>query len=87
MSKYLWNILISLDQLILNVVLSPLWNWLLKPYFKFGNPDETMSSVMGKNNQLDDNKCKGCIIICKMLSFLQISHCLKSIEKDEENIV
>ena len=66
--KYLWNILISIDQLI-NVVLF------------FGDPDETMSSRMGKH--LAKHDCPFCNFMCKLLNLIQKDHCVKSIEPDE----
>ena len=77
---YIWNILVSIDQLI-NVVLGPLLNVLLRPVDKFGDPDETLSSVFGKNVQR--GTCKGCYIICRILHLIDPDHCNKSIEKDE----
>lgn len=65
--KYFWNILISIDQLA---------NTLL-----FGNPDETISSRMGK--QVREGKCKGCYFICKLLHRIDPEHCHNSIEEDE----
>jgi len=65
--KYIHNILISLDQLV-NTLLG-------------GDPDETISSRVGKNY---DNS-----IIEKMINFLfssrQKDHCSESIEWDEGN--
>lgn len=66
--KYLWNILISIDQLI-NTVLF------------FGDPDETMSSRMGKH--LAKHDCPFCNLMCKFLNLFQKDHCVKSIEADE----
>lgn len=69
MKRYFWNILISLDQLA---------NTLL-----FGNPDETMSSRMGK--KIEKGECLGCFYLCRLLSWLfrQDKHCIQSIERDE----
>lgn len=80
MPKYIWNILIWLDQ-GLNVLFSPILNLLLdvKLDARFGDPDETLSSVFGKNV---DN-CRGCLIMCKILAKFDERHCKKSIEKDE----
>jgi hypothetical protein len=66
--KYIWNILISIDQLI-NVVLF------------FGDPDETMSSRMGKH--LAKHDCPFCNFMCGLLNLIQKDHCVKSIEADE----
>jgi hypothetical protein len=66
--KYLWNILIALDQFI---------NALL-----FGDPDETISSRMGKHLSKHDN-CPFCIFICRILDLFEKGHCIKRIEEDE----
>jgi len=63
--KYIWNILISIDQLA-NTVLG-------------GDPDETLSSRMGKKRET----CKLCYWLCRLLSMVDPSHCENSIEKDE----
>lgn len=76
--SYLWNILISLDQLV-NVVGSPLFNLLFSGDHKFGNPDETLSSVMGKN--IRKNNCVLCKGICAILNIFDKNHCKKSIEE------
>jgi hypothetical protein len=67
MKQYIWNLLISIDQLF-NTILA-------------GNPDETMSSRMGKH--LAKKDCPICNFICKLLNLIQKDHCVKSIEKDE----
>lgn len=63
--KYFWNILISIDQL---------GNTLLG-----GDPDETISSRMGKRKET----CKVCYWLCRLLSLIDHRHCTKSIEADE----
>ena len=78
MLTWLWNILISIDQFI-NVLFGPLLNWLLRPKAKFGDPDETLSSVFGKNKK----NCKTCYFICMALHLLDKNHCEESIETDE----
>lgn len=66
MKKYIWNLLISLDQL-LNTIF-------------WGDPDETISSRMGKRAAKGD---KFGLIVCKILNFFDEGHCQKSIEIDE----
>jgi len=66
MKRYLYNILIGIDQLV-NVVLA-------------GDPDETMSSRMGKHVAKHDNWF--CGMVCKLLNLIQKDHCMKAIEKD-----
>lgn len=65
--RYLWNILVSIDQLI-NTILG-------------GDPDETMSSRMGKH--LAKRDCLFCTFMCGLLNLIQKDHCVKSIEHDE----
>jgi len=65
--KYFWNILVSLDQFV-NTLLG-------------GDPDETISSRMGK--AIKEGRCRGCYIICRILHLFDSSHCMKSIEEDE----
>lgn len=67
MKQYFWNILISLDQTA-NTVLG-------------GNPDETMSSRMGKH--IKKNECALCKVVCFFLTKLDPNHCINSIEEDE----
>ena len=53
--KYFWNIAVSLDQLG-NVICSELLRLTLitkESEDPFGNPDETISSVIGKNKKAD----------------------------------
>lgn len=66
--KWVINILISIDQLA-NALTG-------------GDPDETISSRMGK--RLDN--CKACRFICKILNRLDwrnVDHCRNAIELDE----
>lgn len=65
--QYFWNVLVALDQFA-NTLLG-------------GDPDETMSSRMGKD--IRENKCKLCRVICYLLGLIQKDHCNKSIEPDE----
>lgn len=78
--RYIWNILILFDQAV-NVIFGPLLNMILRPKkSKFGDPDETLSSVMGKNVQ--DNECVGCKLICKLLHLIDKDHCVNNVERD-----
>ena len=65
MKKYVVNILISIDQFI-NTIFG-------------GDPDETLSSRMGKHEE----SCKICFYICMILNLFQKDHCRKSEEIDE----
>lgn len=82
MIDYLVRTLVSMDQLA-NVIFSPLLNWLTSDgAYKFGHPDETLSSVMGKN--IEKGHCRGCRWICRwILHPIDRNHCVDSIEEDE----
>lgn len=67
MKRYLWGVLISLDQL---------GNALLG-----GDPDETISSRMGK--LVAKRKCKLCKLLCWVIDKIDPNHCVKTIEPDE----
>lgn len=67
MKKYVWNILIALDDLC-NAILG-------------GDPQETMSSRMGKHLAKHE-KCPVCNFLCKLLNYIQKDHCVKAIEPD-----
>jgi 8-oxo-dGTP diphosphatase len=69
-----------------NAICKYMFNWLLikKGGYSFGNIDETISSVIGKN------KAKGTLTIMgKTLDFLlelcESDHSIKSIDKTEDN--
>jgi len=62
---YFRNLLVAIDQLINSIL--------------FGDPDETLSSRLGKNRK----NCFVCDFICKFLDKIDRRHCSKSIEKDE----
>jgi len=63
--RYIWNLLISIDQFA-NTLLG-------------GDPDETLSSRLGKYQ----HRCPVCRFICRLLSKIDYRHCQKSIEDDE----
>jgi hypothetical protein len=69
MRRYLFNILIAIDQL---------GNTLF-----FGDPDETISSRVGKYAARGRGwfPCQ----LCKLLNWVQKDHCKNSIELDEGN--
>jgi hypothetical protein len=83
MKNYIWRILILIDQGC-NVLFAPLLNLYIHNSYKFGNPDETLSSVMGK--QLRAGNCKGCKFICRILNKIDPRHCNNSIEEDEQYV-
>lgn len=67
MKRYLYNLLIAIDQLV-NTILG-------------GYPDETISSRMGKRVAKNDSLL--CNLLCKLLNLIEKDHCIKAIEKDE----
>jgi len=75
------NVLVSFDQFF-KTLTYPLWNLLVgRGGVKFDNPDETLSSVFGKN--LERGTCPVCRVICRFLDLFDKDHCIKSIERDE----
>jgi len=80
--RYLGQIAVWADQGV-NVVAAPVLNAMTSDRsYKFGNPDETLSSVMGKN--VRNGTCRGCHWICKyILHPIDRNHCIESIEEDE----
>lgn len=54
-NKYLFNVALSIDQLG-NAVCAPLFNKVLinEHHYKFGNPDDTVSYVLGVNKQFNN---------------------------------
>lgn len=68
MKKYLFNIALSLDQFI-NTLFG-------------GDPDESISSRMGKHLAAHD-MCPFCNWLCGILNYFQKDHCIKAIERDE----
>lgn len=76
-----WNVVIWIDQGV-NAVFGPMLNVVFGvKRHKFGNPDETLSSVFGKN--IESGECKACRLICKVLNLFDRGHCESSIERDE----
>jgi len=65
MMRYFWNLMIMLDQ-ALNTILG-------------GDPDETLSSRMGKRV----DTCILCRFLCNILNKIDKRHCKNSIETDE----
>ena len=80
MKRYFWNILIWGDQ-GLNTVLAPVLNRYYKPdpMHEFGSPDETISSVIGKNRTRNPKFIRA----DKFLDRFEKDHTQKSIEWDE----
>ncbi len=81
MKRWFWNLLIAVDQFC-NVLFGPLLNALLRPKLaRFGDPDESLSSVFGKGVRNGD--CKLCRHVCRVLNWFDPGHCDSSIEMDE----
>ena len=78
--EYTLQIAISVDQLG-NVIMQHLLNllWVKKGGYLFGNRDETISSVLGKNKQLNMLTGFG-KAIDKALDFIDPNHSLNSID-------
>ena len=81
LDKYLFNCALATDQHA-NTYLSKLFNdiMILKGGYKFGNPDETISSVLGKNIETKTLSLigKG---LNNILNLLEDNHATKSIEE------
>jgi len=84
-SQYLREVALSIDQLG-NVICSDLFDITLinKNGYKFGNPDETISGVIGKNQKLKTLTFigKG---LNKILNIIEKDHSINAIEEDEKN--
>jgi 8-oxo-dGTP diphosphatase len=81
--KYMYKIALGIDQLG-NVVCKHLFNITLikKDGYKFGNEDETISSVIGKNKVLNKLTYTG-MLLSMLLDAIDENHSIKSIEADE----
>lgn len=78
MGRWLLNVLIAIDQLM-NTVAGPVLNLIPGVEHPFGAPDETLSSVLGKNRR----RCRACYWVCRALHLLDPNHCEWAIEHDE----
>jgi len=78
--EYALKIAISIDQLG-NVIMQHLLNllWVKEGGYLFGNRDETISSAIGKNKQLNTLTGFG-KVIDKILDFIDPNHSLNSID-------
>jgi len=82
LKSYFFRLAISLDQFG-NVVMTGFFNLVMiskESKFKFGNPDETISSVLGKN-KLNNSLIWFGKLLDKILNKLEENHSIKSIEK------
>ena len=84
-SKYHLNIGIAYDQLG-NAVGAPLFNVILRKRGgdRFGNPDETISSVIGKLKRSGHLTLMG-KFFANLLNKIEINHVEKAIEEDEKH--
>jgi len=83
--KYLYNIALGIDQLA-NVVCARLLNLTLiypSSLHKFGNEDETISSVIGKNKLSKTLTFIG-ILLDKLLDIIDKNHSIEAIEKQSK---
>jgi len=82
--RYHKGLAVSIDQLG-NVLMAPLFNLILIDSYSghlFGNPDETISSVLGKN-KIGGNLLYLGKRLDAWLNGIDPNHSIKSIEKDE----
>jgi hypothetical protein len=83
--KYLYNIALGIDQLG-NIVCAKLFNLTLiysPSIHKFGNEDETISGVIGKNKRANTLTVLG-RLLDKLLDTIDKDHSIKAIEEDEK---
>jgi hypothetical protein len=83
--KYLYNIAVGIDQLG-NVVCGELFNLTLiypSSIHKFGNEDETISSVLGKNKRANTLTVLG-RLLDMLLEAIDKDHSIEAIEEDEK---
>lgn len=84
-SRYFFKTSTALSQLA-NAFCEKLLNKIMikpgRPYEPFGNPDETVSGVLGKNNELDALSGFG-KLVRKILNRLDPNHTEIAIERDE----
>ncbi len=83
LQRYFLKIAVSIDQMG-NVVCSGLFNAVLRKGngYKFGNEDETISSVIGKNKKTGTLTKTG-QTLAFILNVIDKNHCISSIEIDE----
>lgn len=79
LKKYYYNVAASLDQLG-NVIMAPLFNLILikSSPFQFGDKDETISSVLGRNQLNKSLRYLGKRLVA-LLDWIDKDHSVKSI--------
>jgi len=82
--NYFFKIAVSLDQLGNVICMENLNAWLItnKSKYFFGSPDETISSVLGKNKRAGTLTRFGWIVD-RILNKLDDNHSINAIEEDE----
>jgi len=83
--EYMYKIALGIDQLG-NVICDKLFNLTLiypSSIYKFGNEDETISSVIGKNKKTNTLTFAGRLLDW-LLDIIDKNHSIKAIEEDEK---
>ena len=80
---YLVNVAISIDQ-TMNVIMNPILNLIMikDKNVKFGNPDQTISYVIGRN-WIDNNLTNFGRFWRWFLDTIEVNHCLIAVIKEE----
>ena len=79
LSHYFLTIALSIDQLG-NVILAPLFNGIMikRNGYKFGDEDETISYVLGRN-QITETLSKCGNLFANLLDWIEPNHCAKTV--------
>ncbi|MEY5050039.1 MAG: hypothetical protein RLZZ175_3407 [Bacteroidota bacterium] len=79
LSHYLLTISLSIDQMG-NVILAPLFNRIMikRNGYKFGDEDETISYVLGRN-QITETLSKCGNLLANLLDWIDPNHCVKTV--------
>lgn len=79
LSHYLLTIALSIDQMG-NVILAPLFNKIMikRNGYKFGDEDETISYVLGRN-KITETLSKLGNLLANTLDFIDKNHCAKTV--------
>lgn len=79
LSHYLLTIALSIDQMG-NVILAPLFNKIMikRNGYKFGDEDETISYVLGRN-QITETLSKCGNLLANLLDWIDPNHCAKTV--------
>jgi len=79
LSHYFLTIALSIDQLG-NVILAPLFNAIMikRNGYKFGDEDETISYVLGRN-QITETLSKCGNLLANLLDWIDANHCAKTV--------